>query len=102
MTTKPDGQATLLQSVHEAPIKIPRPKLDWGDMEPDLEWEELYHRGLVNPPYVSPEVKSAKIRAILEEMRVSPLLHDVKPQTYEEFMCSLGRCQCSCCSRPSL
>lgn len=33
---------TLRQPARGEPIKLPRPPLDWGDEEPDKEWEELY------------------------------------------------------------
>ncbi len=81
----------IRQPARGEPIKLPRPPLDWGDEEPDPVWEEMYNRGLVDPPY-----RGARDRAELAEIIRSwkPL---GKPMTNEELMCALGRCRCERC-----
>ena len=78
------------QPVRDAPVSQngERPPLDWGDEEPDPVWERLYYKGLVIPPFPSPEHD----REIVEQvMRWGPL---GKPMTDEDLMCALGRCSC--------
>lgn len=91
MDHEEEVKQALAQPARSEPIEAPRPPLDWGDEEPDTFWEDLYNRGLVNPPY-----RGAQARAELAEIIRSwkPL---GKPMTNEELMCALGRCRCERC-----
>lgn len=80
------------QPAKSKPIAVPRPPLDWGDDEPDTLWEELYYRGLVNPPYRAPKDQAAFWQSFFEDYRPVG-----KPMTNDELMCALGRCHCDRC-----
>ena len=82
---------TIRQPARGEPIKLPRPPLDWGDEEPDKEWEELYYRGLVQPPYRGRETGRELAKMVRSWKPIG------KPISNEDLMCLLGRCQCSKC-----
>ena len=82
----------LRQPARSEPIEIPRPPLDWGDEEPDTYWEDLYYRGLVNPPYRSPKEQRTFWKSFFEDYK--PI---GKPMTNDELVCALGRCHCDRC-----
>ena len=50
MTLDQQDPELIRQPALGEPIKLPRPPLDWGDEEPDTFWEDLYNRGLIDPP----------------------------------------------------
>ncbi len=83
---------TPLQPARGEPIKVQRPPLDWGDEAPDTFWEDLYHRGLVNPPYRSPKEQKEFWKSFFEDYKPVG-----KPMTNDELMCALGRCHCDSC-----
>lgn len=79
-----------VQPVRSEPVWKPaqRPPLDWGDEEPDLIWERLYHRGLVDPPYRSAKDTEDNIRDF------PPL--DVDWPT-DQMLRDMGRLPCQDC-----
>ena len=84
------------QPARGQPIEVPRPPLDWGDEEPDLEWEELYYKGVVNPPYRSRKDRQNFLDAMRELKPIG------KAVSNDDLMCLLGRCQCSRCDERDL
>lgn len=78
----------LRQPARGQPIKVPRPPLDWGDEEPDPVWEDLYHKGLVSPPYQGRR-NGQTIAEIVRNWE--PIGHSI---TDEYLICALGRCDC--------
>ena len=95
MTREQQDPEVLRQPARGELIKLPPPPrlpLDWGDEEPDPVWEDLYYKGVVDPPY-----RSGKDRAELMELLRANYKPVGKPMTDEELMCALGRCRCSRC-----
>ena len=88
------AEKTIRQPVRDAPVSQngERPPLDWGDEERDEYWEDLYNKGLINPPYRSAQEQHAFWRSFLAEFEPVG-----KPMSDDELMCALGRCACERC-----
>ena len=78
----------LIQPARAEPIGegLARPPLDWGVEDPDLVWERLYHRGLVDPPYRSVEDR-------VQVLRDHPPLDFSWPT--DQMLRDLGRLPCA-------
>ncbi len=92
MDREEEVKEVVRQPAGSEPIEVPRPLLDWGDEEPDSYWEDLYHRGLVNPPYRFPKEQREFWKSFFEDYKPVG-----KPMTNDELMCALGRCHCDRC-----
>ena len=92
MTLDQQDPELIRQPALGEPIKLPRPPLDWGDEEPDTFWEDLYNRGLIDPPYRSPTEQSEFWKSFFGDYKPVG-----EPMTDDELMCALGRCHCDRC-----
>ena len=92
MTSEQQDPEVMQQLAGREPNKLSRPPLDWGDEEPDTLWEDLYYRGLVDPPYRSGNDFVDFMKVFLKGRKPVG-----KPMSDDELMCALGRCQCGTC-----
>ena len=95
MTREQQDPEVLRQPARGELLKLPprpRPPLDWGDEQPDPVWEDLYYKGVVDPPYRSGKEQQQFWKRFFEEYKPVG-----KPMTDEELMCALGRCRCARC-----
>ena len=92
MNREEEVKEVLGHPARSAGMEASRPPLDWGDEEPDTYWENLYHRGLVDPPYRSPKEQREFWMSFLKDDKPVG-----KPMTNDELICALGRCHCDYC-----
>jgi hypothetical protein len=92
MTSEQQNPEVIQHPASRKPINFPRPPIDWGGEEPDEFWEDLYYRGLVDPPYRSGKDFVDFMKVFLKDRKPVG-----KPMSDDELMCALGRCHCATC-----